>query len=99
MSLAVDGNALLIDDDGTGYIAYATIQAGGNRSGDHMVTIDRLAPDLLSSTRQVRPSLNTLISPPLSPVVATRVLLIEQAWVCAGLITTQRDGLEKGSPD
>ena len=47
-------NALLIDDDGTGYIAYATIQAGGNRSGDHMVTIDRLAPDLLSSTRQVR---------------------------------------------
>ena len=44
----------LIDDDGTGYIAYATIQAGGNRSGYHMVTIDRLAPDLLSSTGLVR---------------------------------------------
>lgn len=47
----IDGNALLIDDDGTGYIAYSTIRPGGNRSGDHMVTIDRLSPDLLSSTQ------------------------------------------------
>lgn len=50
---SVDGNALLIDDDGTGYIAFASVGAGGNRSADHMVTIDRLADDLLSSTRQL----------------------------------------------
>lgn len=50
---SVDGNALLIDDDGVGYIAFSTVQKGGNRSGDHMVTIDRLEPDLLSSTRQL----------------------------------------------
>ena len=50
---SVDGNALLIDDDGTGYVAFASVGAGGNRSANHMVTIDRLAPDLLSSTRQL----------------------------------------------
>ena len=50
----IDGNALLIDGDGQGYIAYSTIRpdAAGNRSGDHMVSIDRLAPDLLSSSQQ-----------------------------------------------
>ena len=49
----IDGNALLIDSDGAGYIAYATIRAAkGNRTGDHMVTIDRLAPDMLSSSQQ-----------------------------------------------
>jgi beta-xylosidase len=50
---AVDGNALFIDDDGAGYIAYATVDAGGDRVGDHMVTIDRLAPDYLSSTQRL----------------------------------------------
>ncbi len=48
----IDGNALLLDDDGVGYVAYSTIAPGGNRSADHMVTIDRLSPDLLSSTQQ-----------------------------------------------
>jgi hypothetical protein len=50
---AVDGNSLLIDDDGTGYIAYATVNGGGQRKGDHMVTIDILAKDYLSSTLQL----------------------------------------------
>ena len=50
---SVDGNALLVDDDGVGYIAYASVGGGGNRSADHMVTIDRLAPDLTSSTLQL----------------------------------------------
>ena len=50
---SVDGNALLIDDDGTGYIAFATVGRGGTRPGDHMVTIERLAPSLTASTQQM----------------------------------------------
>ncbi len=38
-----DGTGLFIDDDGVGYIAFADT--------DHYVSIERLAPDLLSSTK------------------------------------------------
>ena len=54
-----DGNAVLIDDDGVGYIAYTAISPStslhGSRppgfKGDHMVAIERLTPDLLHSTK------------------------------------------------
>ena len=44
---SLDGSALLVDDDGRGYVAYSAMNASGMR--DHTVFIDRLAPDLLSS--------------------------------------------------
>lgn len=39
-----DGNALLLDDDGTGYIAYTNLAPGPGK--DHMVFIEELEPDL-----------------------------------------------------
>ena len=46
--VSIDGSSLLIDDDGVGYVAYATErQIPGEK--DHVVAIDRLSPDLLSS--------------------------------------------------
>eukprot|EP01051_Picozoa_sp_SAG22_P017295 SAG22_NODE_2633_length_2353_cov_1.968500_2_plen_450_part_00 len=54
-----DGNAVLIDDDGVGYIAYTAMAPGvapapnepTGFKGDHMVAIERLTPDLLHSTK------------------------------------------------
>lgn len=55
-----DGNAVLIDDDGVGYIAYTAIHPSTigmqkdkppGFKGDHMVAIERLTPDLLHSTK------------------------------------------------
>ena len=49
-----DGNAVLIDDDGVGYIAYTAITPFGPHppNRDHLVAIERLTPDLKSSTKQ-----------------------------------------------
>lgn len=44
----VDGNCLFVDDDGTGYVAYTAIDSSPN----HMVSIEKLAPDFLSSTKE-----------------------------------------------
>jgi hypothetical protein len=51
-----DGNAVLIDDDGTGYIAYTIMnpdpaRTPGPGAADHRVAIDALAPDLASSSK------------------------------------------------
>lgn len=47
---SLDGSAILVDDDGVGYVMYTAIHVPGQP--DHVVAIDRLAPDLLSSTKQ-----------------------------------------------
>ena len=57
-----DGNSVLIDDDGVGYIAYTAMAPWGTQpppggphppgfTGDHMVAIERLTPDLRRSTK------------------------------------------------
>ena len=56
-----DGNALLVDDDGTGYIAYTAMKPTGDQpapgnypagfKGDHRVAIERLTHDLQHSTK------------------------------------------------
>ena len=57
-----DGNAVLIDDDGVGYIAYTAMAPWGKQpppgglhppgfKGDHMVAIEKLTPDLRHSTK------------------------------------------------
>lgn len=48
LNASVDGSALFVDDDGTGYVAYTAVDAKGMH--DHIVAIDRLAPDMLTST-------------------------------------------------
>jgi hypothetical protein len=48
---STDGTGLLLDDDGAGYIAFAALSAGGPLNGGHLVSIERLAPDLLSSSK------------------------------------------------
>ena len=48
---SVDGSSLMIDDDGVGYVAYTAIHGVPGRR-DHIVSIDRLAPDLLSSSKE-----------------------------------------------
>lgn len=45
---SLDGSSLFIDDDGTGYVAYDAMNIPGMR--DHMVAIDKLSPDYLSSS-------------------------------------------------
>ena len=45
ISRSKDGNAVLIDDDGVGYIAY-TVMNPGQGQGDHRVAIEKLTPDL-----------------------------------------------------
>lgn len=47
---SVDGSSLLIDDDGVGYVAYTAIHGVPGRK-DHIVSIDRLNPDLLGSSK------------------------------------------------
>ena len=47
---SVDGSSLLIDDDGVGYVAYSTIHGVPGRR-DHIISIDRLNPDLLGSSK------------------------------------------------
>jgi hypothetical protein len=44
MTRPKDGNAVLHDDDGTGYIAFTNLDPGGGRN--HMVYIEKLTPDL-----------------------------------------------------
>ena len=48
LNSSLDGSSLLIDDDGVGDVGYDAMQAPGQK--DHMVAIDRLSPDLLSSS-------------------------------------------------
>ena len=48
MNSSLDGSFLFLDDDGSGYVAYTAMQAPGLRG--HVVAIDRLSPDLLSSS-------------------------------------------------
>ena len=48
---STDGTGLLLDDDGAGYIAFAALSTGGALGGGHLVSIERLAPDLLSSSK------------------------------------------------
>jgi beta-xylosidase len=40
----VDGNALFVDDDGTAYVIYSSIEE------NHQISIERLTPDYLQST-------------------------------------------------
>jgi hypothetical protein len=52
LNCSADGSALFIDPaDGAGYIAYTAMDAPGQK--DHVVAIDRLSPDLLSSSGQL----------------------------------------------
>jgi len=46
---SLDGSSLFLDDDGVGYVAYDAMQGPPPMQG-HMVAIDRLSPDLLSSS-------------------------------------------------
>ena len=50
LNSSLDGSSLMIDDDGIGYVAYDAMQAPGMQG--HVVAIDRLAPDLLSSSKE-----------------------------------------------
>jgi hypothetical protein len=47
---STDGTGLLLDDDGVGYVAFAALSTGGSLNSGHLVSIERLAPDLLSSS-------------------------------------------------
>ena len=47
---STDGTGLLLDDDGVGYVAFAALSTGGALNSGHLVSIERLAPDLLSSS-------------------------------------------------
>ena len=54
---AVDGNAILIDDDGQGYIAYSVISPNISKSphgkpANHMVNIMKLSADYTSTMKQ-----------------------------------------------
>jgi hypothetical protein len=44
-----DGTGLLLDDDGVGYVAFSA--PDGGPPGGHQLSIERLAPDLLSSSK------------------------------------------------
>ena len=48
---STDGTGIMLDDDGTGYVAFAALGTGGALGGGHLVSIERLAPDLLSSSK------------------------------------------------
>ena len=48
---AVDCNALLVDDDGTGYIAF-TAEAPGPGLSNHRVAIEKLTPDFTGTTKK-----------------------------------------------
>jgi len=45
-----DGTGVMVDDDGTGYVAFAS-NPPGNKWPGHVVSIEKLTPDLLSSTQ------------------------------------------------
>ena len=46
-----DGTGVFVDDDGTGYVIFATNPPGFRPNPGHLVSIERLAPDLLSSSK------------------------------------------------
>jgi hypothetical protein len=46
-----DGTGLLIDDDGMGYVIFAALVSGPVPMQTHLVSIEALAPDFLSSTK------------------------------------------------
>ena len=48
---AIDCNALLVDDDGTGYIAY-TAESPGEGLSNHRVAIEKLTQDFTGTTKQ-----------------------------------------------
>ena len=51
---SIDGSWLFLDDDGAGYVAFDAMNVPGRK--DHIIGIERLAPDLLSTTKhQVGP--------------------------------------------
>ena len=48
---STDGTGVFLDDDGVGYVAFAALSTGGALGGGHLVSIERLAPGLLSSSK------------------------------------------------
>jgi hypothetical protein len=48
---STDGTGFFIDDDGQGYIAFSYTGTVNNVSVDHVTSIERLSPDLLSSSK------------------------------------------------
>eukprot|EP01052_Picozoa_sp_SAG31_P060817 SAG31_NODE_19951_length_587_cov_2.418033_1_plen_112_part_10 len=50
LNSSLDDSSLLVDDDGIGFVAYTAMDPGPRHPQNHMVAIDRLSTDLLSST-------------------------------------------------
>lgn len=48
---STDGTGLFQDDDGVGYVAFAALSQGGSLNGGHLVSIERLSPSLLQSSK------------------------------------------------
>jgi hypothetical protein len=48
---STDGTGVFLDGDGVGYVAFAALSQGGALKAGHMVSIERLTPDLLRSTK------------------------------------------------
>ncbi len=48
---STDGTGIFLDDDGQGYVVFAALSTGGALNGGHLISIERLAPDLLSSSK------------------------------------------------
>jgi hypothetical protein len=46
-----DGTGLFVDDDGQGYVAFSARDSGGPPPGGHLLSIERLTPDLLASSK------------------------------------------------
>jgi len=59
MNSSLDGSSLLIDDDGVGYVMYDAMKAPGHP--DHIIAIDKLSPDLLSSSGDLKQITQTQI--------------------------------------
>jgi hypothetical protein len=48
---STDGTGLLLDEDGTGYVAFSALSRGGQLGQGHLTSIERLSPSLLSSSK------------------------------------------------
>lgn len=49
-----DGTGLFVDDDRVGYVVFAALSTGGSLGQGHLVSIERLTPDLLASSKSKR---------------------------------------------
>jgi hypothetical protein len=49
---STDGTGLLLDDDGRGYVAFSALSTGGALKSGHLMSIELLSADLLSSSKQ-----------------------------------------------